>query len=529
MNFKKLLLSAVTALCMSALLCTGALAVDLDDARFAGKTWEEVFSDFLTQQNVDPAKVTAGYYNTVTGEEYYHNKGTLMYGASVAKLPTNMVFAERIYNGEMDWDTLIGGTRYETVQKLTLINSDNPAQAAMVQKLGGGNYANFRKTILPYLGLTEEDVDSKFLARNWFAPEHILSCLKQLYGNAERFPGVEECMKQAHQYDFFCGNQPPYTIAHKYGWYNDNGTEYVNDSAIVYTDDPILLVMFTASVGQKARAFLADYCSLMIDYTQYQRAIRYRDTALSLPEMSIPTQLSYIVSSPPADTPSGYATWQPAVLGVGALMLIIAVILLISKKWWTLLFLLLGLALGAVSIAPTAFAYYSVEEGYARQVIADFDAAFADNYGVDYLAHYDNTKDPVSGSNMPSTILNKVTESFEVQADSVRVAGNYPAVEVTYRKADLQAINDALQPAWEATVLSDLAAANVTDLFDTDGNFNTSITDRASEAALNAVLDSWEDYMVTETTTLHLTIGLDGYMPTWKIVCNDAFLDMVNY
>ena len=278
MKLKKILLSAVVLLCMTVCLCTSAFAADWDDPRFKDKTWDEIMEQFFADHNVAPDQVTAGYYNTVTGEEHYHNKDTLMYGASMAKLPTNMLYAERISKGEMEFSTKIGGTHYQNLQYLSLVNSDNPAMDTMVRDLGGGSYAAFRKTILPYIGVAEEDATSDFLARNFFTPEQILHCLKLLYGNEEKYPGVEYCMTLASPYDYFKQNQPPYVVAHKYGWYTDNGITYLNDSAIVYTTEPILIVMFTANVKNN-REVLADYCSLMCDYAQYSRLHRYVEEA----------------------------------------------------------------------------------------------------------------------------------------------------------------------------------------------------------------------------------------------------------
>ena len=138
MKLQKLILSVAAVICTSLCLCSAARAVDLNDERFSGKTWDEVMTDFLAEHETDASQVTAGYYNTVTGEEYYLNPDQLMYGASVAKLPTNMLYAERVYNGEMTMETLIRGNRYELLQRLSLVNSDNPAMETMVKDLGGG-------------------------------------------------------------------------------------------------------------------------------------------------------------------------------------------------------------------------------------------------------------------------------------------------------------------------------------------------------------------------------------------------------
>ena len=47
--------------------CVPAGAAGYVDERFTDKSWEEVIDDFFTQHNIDPARVSLGYYNTVSG------------------------------------------------------------------------------------------------------------------------------------------------------------------------------------------------------------------------------------------------------------------------------------------------------------------------------------------------------------------------------------------------------------------------------------------------------------------------------
>ena len=80
-----------------------------EESRFAGKSLEQVMDEFLTAHNISEYTAAIGYYNTVTGEEYYYNADRYMDAASMYKVPLNMVVAERVAKGELDPDGEIAG------------------------------------------------------------------------------------------------------------------------------------------------------------------------------------------------------------------------------------------------------------------------------------------------------------------------------------------------------------------------------------------------------------------------------------
>jgi len=533
MKFKKLLLSAAAIVCTSICLCTGVLAADLEDTRFKDKTWDEVMTEFLAAHNTDASQITVGYYNTVTEEEHYINKDTLMYGASIAKLPTNMLYTERISNGEMEWTTLIGGSHYQNLLYLSLVNSDNPAMDKMVRDLGGGSYAEFRKKILPYIGVELEDATPEFLARNFFTPEQILYCLKLLYGNAERFPSVEYQLIQASPYDYFKQNQPPYAIAHKYGWYTDNGTTYLNDCAIVYTHDPILLVMFTANV-ENAREVLADYCSLMCDYAQYHRTLRYVNEAENHTGFTVPAELEFLTVSKPASVPTEYPTWQYAVVGAGCALLIIALLVLFRKFLLGLLLIVLALATIVVGGGPTELAYYAIHENTAAQLISDFDAAFhSDSRGIEYLTHCDSAMAHSEGTDTESILTQKISDSFSIKFNKAERAGNHIKVFTTVTKVDLEAVEHALNTAWQPDLQAVVKDIDLIELFDNEGNFLPDALNSVLQDSFDNVINNWNSYLYTEEAQLYLELSIDesikSMQPVWTIVATENLLNAVNY
>lgn len=251
-----------------------------EDARFTGKTWEQVIEDFLLSYNIDPDSVAIGYRNTVTGEEGYWNGDTYMVAGSMYKVALNMYWAEKVYLGEMDWDELISGGAYkpdlpyETVQYMSIVESDNDYSSALFERIG--TYREYRAEVAPFYGVDPFKVSEKYYENNFSTPRQMIYCLDLLYSQPERYPNVLDYMLQAAPGSYFRYKETRYAIAQKYGFLMDGMTTVADCCGIVYTDDPFLLVMFTENVDQGLER-LGDLCVLMCDYTQYHTAWRLRE------------------------------------------------------------------------------------------------------------------------------------------------------------------------------------------------------------------------------------------------------------
>ena len=273
-----------------ALLPAAALAAETDsptDAeRFAGKDWETVMAEFMEANHVDPNSVGIAYYNTVTGEEHFINGDRYRFVASIYKLPLNMYFAEKIYLGEMSMDDTINGWPYRTIQTLSLENSNNQLSEMLQTTFAG--WEEYKKETAHLIAEDYSEIDPQKTAFAWssqFTPRQILHALKLLYESPERFPDVLEHMKKAQQDNYFALYERRYQIAHKYGFYIDAEMDIatINDCGVVFTDDPILLVVITDHT-MSALNFLARYCELMCDWTQYNRALRLEQEAAAAEE-----------------------------------------------------------------------------------------------------------------------------------------------------------------------------------------------------------------------------------------------------
>ena len=271
---RQFLAAAVVLVLLAALLpCASAEG----DARFDGKTWEDVTDEFLNGYGAyEIGQIGIGYYNTVTGEEHYVNGDTFITVGSVYKVPLNMVYCERIANGEMTLSTPVFGIEYETLMRGTIIDSNNDFAYTLWNAIG--SYRYYRQLIAPYMGEDPDTVDVTFYENNLFTAREMITCLRNLYENPDRFPYILDTMLEAEPTNYFRRDEHRYPIAHKYGFDPEVYHTYLADSGVVYTTEPFLLVMFTDNSPAPAD-LLGQYTVLMCDYTEYHTMERLRAEA----------------------------------------------------------------------------------------------------------------------------------------------------------------------------------------------------------------------------------------------------------
>ena len=259
--------------CLALILAPPAFA---DEADVAGRTWDELTEELLVKYNAtDEGRVALGYYNTVTGEEHYYDGDRYMVTASLSKVPMAMLYAQKASSGEIEWVSETEKSYWYTLVEEMIIHSSNEYYDHLRSQLG--DFYHQRRAIAPYMGEDPDNVDFKFYENSYFSARQMIHCLRTLYENPETFPGIVDLMKRAEPDEYFRRGEKRYEVAHKYGFLVDEttGVLRLNDSGIVYTDDPYVLVCFTSFV-EKPYDLLAEYCTLMSDYTQAQRTERLR-------------------------------------------------------------------------------------------------------------------------------------------------------------------------------------------------------------------------------------------------------------
>jgi len=187
-----------------------------------------------------------------------------------------------------------------------------------------------------------------------------------------------------------------------------------------------------------------------------------------------------------------------------------------------------------VGIAPTALAEYSIREKLAEQVVSDFETAFlSDSRGIELLTQCDSAMAHSDGTDMQSAITNKVLESFDWKTGTPYRAGNYIAIPVTVTKVDLEAINTEIQTAAPDALKALLKEINPAKLFNGEGEFLPDALTKAEQIAFDGILTDWDKFLYTREATIHLALSIEDSItekqPVWKIVADEAFLDIVNY
>ena len=543
------MLLLVTALLLAHAPCASAEA-DLDDARFAHKTWQEVIEDFLDEHGANPAKVACGWCNTVTGEEQYHNGDQYMVSGSMYKVPMNMIFAEKVHKGEISWDTFVGGYRYEYALHATIVDSNNDVARGMWEYLGG--YQPYRHILAPYMGEDPDTVDEKFYENNFSTPRQMIYALKLLQTESERFPRVIDEMLKAEPNKYFKVRDHEYDIAHKYGYYTEGAHLYLNDCAIIYTEEPMAVVIFTDTVVEPYK-LLADYCDLMIDYTEYSTAARREAERIAAEEAAIAALNS--PSPAPEETAAPAPSCEPGTSVVTAAPLpsaepaeetggasvfgrvVLLVLIAAAAAYFAfaalgrarkgklrlvpaLCAILLAAAALIVCVLPSSQSIKPAEEkpveleGDPQLCVTEFFDALC---ARDYASAYEKLSgvSTLGLENAPQSedaaaIWRAMEENREYRLYGDCVAAPGGAVQqLVFTTLDLKALGEAVKAATEAKVEQLAAELSPDEIYNDEGGYLESFTARAYSEALAETLEHAADYRGTVGLNVRL-VRSDG-------------------
>ncbi|MBQ7473949.1 MAG: hypothetical protein IJS79_06355 [Oscillospiraceae bacterium] len=567
-NWKKIF-AALLVLTMLLPLAPAAAASEgeEDDARFAGKSWEEIIDEFLAEHNAAPESVACGWCNTVTGEEQYHNPDQYMVSGSMYKVPINMIFTEKVHNGEISWDTFIGGYRYEYCLHATIVDSNNDIAKGMWDYLGG--YQPYRHILAPYMGEDPDTVEEKFYENNFFTPRQMIYALRLLATESERFPKLIDEMLQAEPNKYFKERAHDYDIAQKYGYWPDPNGWHValNDCAIIYTEEPICIVIFIDSVNERAsRELLKDFCDLMIAYTEYTTPLRKEAERIAAEEAAIAALNSPSPApqeDPDGDEPTDPAAtaapqrepgmpdveeeesapglFWPAALGLCTLAGAIWLALLSVRRArhgklslpWALAAVLLAAAAIAICLlpgqraakpaSPAAAAEDTASSAEAQAAVtAFFDSLVAHDYARAYPYLYGTAT--LGLENEPESedaalLLDAVRDSWGWRLyGDCSLTRSGALQQVVFTALDLERMRADVRAATETEVERLAGELAASEIYAEDGSYLPSFTERAYSEALASVLARADEYVAA--TGLNVRLVKDG--GEWLIVPDSA-------
>ena len=542
MNILKKAIAAAAALTLCLSLGFSALADGDDDALYAGKTWEQVVDRVLEECDVSRDHITAGYCNLVTGEEHYINGDEYKTAASMYKLPLNMYFTDLIQSGQFDWDSYYPNVTYEYVRDASLIYSDNDWSMFLWSSSVVGGYSKFRELTAPYMGVDLNDVPDNYYDDNIYTARQFINCLKLLYNEQDRFPGIIETMQQTEQERFFMLREPRFKIAHKYGYVSENGHSFMNDCGLAFTSQPIALVMFTDNVDN-AEELLTAYCTAVCEYTNYTVAnppatptpeptAEPTPTVPAVTASAEPTPVSATPESEPAKT----ATPLAALLFI-ALFLAAGIFgaVTLKKKYnadlkLTLITVLLCAAGMLLAVAGcfggTVIAKPTGEPQDA--VTGFFDSLIAGNY----TAAYDRVRDYTSLGleNEPSTESGKMAYAALHASYGYELIGSaevdklIAAQKVSFTYLSLPALEAAVADETQTQLKHLVQQLPSSEVYDQNNNYLPEVTECAYLQALELVLEHAADYYTTEEISLALNYT-DG---KWQLIMNNSLLKALN-
>lgn len=536
-------LRTITAAALVLLLCLGLCLPAFAADPFSGPAdvpdWDTIVAALLEKYGVSETSVHLGYLNLVTGEEHYLCPDDYMKAASMFKLPLCMYVTELISSGELDMGVYEQYFTFEELRDRAIINSDNDAAALLLTLVG--EYNEFRLNTAAYYGVEKGSEPVDITMYNQYTPRELINCLKLLYTERERFPGIIEAMQQATPARFFTRDEPRFRIAHKPGWINDyTEPNVMNDCGIAFTSQPIALVGFTSGPFD-SESLLTEYCTAMCNYTEAMASIP-EPTPEPTPEPAPePTPVQAVTPEPvPAEiTPAPAAASDraalPPMIAAGAIVVfavigLVVIITLCAKYRARFIGLFLSLILSAAAML-LAVAGVRIGTVYARpsgdpaaSVTRFFDAICAGSYDAAYreLRDYaDLGLASVPGTPAGQKVYEALHGSFAWSLAGDCRTDKLEAVQpVRFRRLDLPSLEEAVAEETQRQVEIIVQARPSSQVYDENRRYRPEVANEAYLAALDNILRNADAYCVEETFDLALTYT-DG---RWQIVTSPALL-----
>jgi len=233
------------------------------EAADAAREAQTVVETYAEENGIAPDQLAVGWRDLTTGAEYCLNGDEYFYGASLYKLALNMVWANRVARGEIDWDYRVERIRLGELSRGSLEDSNNDYSYILCQGLG--SYRKAKLACAPLYGMTAEEAyaNKKYYKDHWITPRQMLTCMQKLWDDPEAYPRVTDCLLRAQPGRYFRLEEDRWPIAQKYGWLHIGGMD-ISTAGIVYAPQPFLLVVMTHNLPA-AEEHIAALCLRMGD------------------------------------------------------------------------------------------------------------------------------------------------------------------------------------------------------------------------------------------------------------------------
>ena len=213
-------------------------------------------------------KVGITYVDLTTGKQIAVNGDQKFLSASTIKVPLAMMIADKVANGELNWEDqlvykekddyeegtgiIINGIQpsysLRTLQEYNIIYSDNIAKNMLYDTFGGDKAG--KKAIVQHFFERDTNPDHTEFTSNE-ASEILLELYHEKATNRE-YQKIYDYMKQTVFHERMDTEITKGKVAHKIGSYNN----YIHDIGILETDPPFILTIFTD--GKNGSSFISE-------------------------------------------------------------------------------------------------------------------------------------------------------------------------------------------------------------------------------------------------------------------------------
>lgn len=221
-----------------------------------GDTLKQFFDNYLHENYCDGEDqcLSIALWVPDTDEYWFYNPDVWMYGVNWYRLPVSMYLAEKVSKGELTMDTVVNGITLEYAITTALAATSNPSASSMVLYLGGNMTTNCADLTKGLSNMPDSYFVDEYYQENAYTARLMLEITKTLYlGGEERFPLVEESMKEAMPEDFF---KRDWNVGHDYviaqtnaAYWGDGAGDRVHCTGILYTPAPIVLTVMMKNIA----------------------------------------------------------------------------------------------------------------------------------------------------------------------------------------------------------------------------------------------------------------------------------------
>lgn len=203
---------------------------------------------YIKENNYD---VSIGYYNLVTGEEYYYQENRIYYGASLIKT----LDAIYLYDNNLVTEQL-----KPYIDKAISV-SDNNAHYYLINYIGKNNLKNYGINLGAYNTLSGSDNYGNTTVKDQIV------YLKKLYEISKDNDELKSYFINDYGNYLKFGNL---TVMHKYGYY----AQYYHDVGIVLDDNPYIIVILTNHGNSNKDIVINNLSKLIYNYHKKEQIIQ---------------------------------------------------------------------------------------------------------------------------------------------------------------------------------------------------------------------------------------------------------------